>query len=186
MQVQATFWAAAHANIMAFQEILSLIRDADWMRFRRHAIRVASIEFDWETAKSSPSAQGIAFLCLHHRFGTAFTPNVRRIQWTVSSDNDGLLMMPFISERLEDLQLEIQLPSKQTTELFLSLVHRTLTLKSLGVTSWNSPSHIADSFSRWIKTCLELEKVHVPREWNTLAIVDAFGCLQKLVEFGIQ
>lgn len=185
MQVQATFWAAAHTNIMAFQEVLSLIRDADWMRFRRHAIRVASIESDWDIANSSPSAQGIAFLCLHHRFGTTFTPNVQRIQWTVTSENDGLLMMPFISERLEDLQLDIHLPLKETTELFLSMVHRTLTLKTLGVKARHYPSDIADSFSRWIQTCLELEKAHVPRNWDTLAIVDAFGCLPKLVEFGL-
>ncbi|KAG9045734.1 hypothetical protein FS837_005756 [Tulasnella sp. UAMH 9824] len=186
MQVLATFWAAAHADIMACQEILNLIRDADWMRFRRHAIRVSSIEFNEEAAESFPSAHGIAFLCLHHRFGTTFTPNVRRIQWTVSSKTGALLMMPFISERLEDLQLDLQTWARETEELFLSLVHRTLTLKTLSVKSWNPPSNIADSFCRWIQTCFELEKAHLPRDWHTLAIINAFGCLPKLVEFGLE
>lgn len=134
---------------------------------------------------SPPSPQGIAFLCLHHRFGTAFTPNVRRIRWAASTKNSALLMMPFISERLEDVQLEIDLDSEETDEFFICLLHRTPTQRTvhqIGRLTWE----IVETFSQWIQTCPDLEEVHIHRKWQNSRVVDAFRYLPRLVEFGLE
>lgn len=135
---------------------------------------------------SPPSAQGIAFLGLHHRFGTAFTPNVRRIRWAVTTKNSALLMMLFISERLDDLKLEIDLDSEETEDFFICLLHRIPTLKKLHIESDVSPTDIVEPFSQWIQTCPDLEEVHIPRKWQNSSVVDAFRYLPRLVEFGLQ
>ncbi|KAG8945171.1 hypothetical protein FRC04_001150 [Tulasnella sp. 424] len=165
--------------------IFQLLRDADWSRFREYAVRVVSIEFDENmSATSLPSGQGIAVLCFHHRFGNCLTPNVRRIKWRTTSKQCVKLMMPFISERLEELKLEFD--QWEAEESFLYLAHRTPSLKKLYIASEESPSNLSTSFSRWVQTCVGLEEVQLPRGWHTSTILAAFGSLPNLFEFGMQ
>ncbi|KAG8964844.1 hypothetical protein FRC00_000879 [Tulasnella sp. 408] len=94
-------------------------------------------------------------------------------------------MIPFTSQRLGDLELEIQPDPMEAPDIFLGLAHRTPTLKRLSIKSKESPHDISYSLSRWIETCSGLEKAHIPRRWQTLDVVTAFGSLPNLLEFGI-
>lgn len=94
-------------------------------------------------------------------------------------------MIPFTSQRLEDLRLEIKLDSTEQPDIFLGLAHRTPTLKRLSIKSKQPPDYISYPLSQWIRTCLDLEKAYLPRRWQTSTIVTAFGSLPNLLEFGI-
>lgn len=145
---------------------------------------MVSIEFDEHMfAKPLPSGEGIAILCFHHRYGNCLTPNVRRIKWGTTSKRCVTLMMPFISESLEELKLEFDWEAEES---FLYLAHRTPSLKRLHITSEESLSNLSTSFCRWIQTCVGLEEVHIPRGWHTPTTLAAFESLPNLFEFGIQ
>lgn len=168
------------------QETLYFLRDADWPRFRQYAARVKSIAYHEIAVKvSPPSKEGIALICLYYPYGNCLTPNVRKLRWTLSYSATITPMMPFMSQCLGELRLEIRLTSTETQDLFLGLTHRTLTLKRLSIESEASPEDISSSLSRWIRTCLDLEKAYIPRRWQTSTIVTAFGSLPNLLEFGI-
>ncbi|KAG8972755.1 hypothetical protein FRC05_009585 [Tulasnella sp. 425] len=168
-------------------ETLERIQDADWPRFRKYATRVVFINFyEYPSARPLPSKAGIAFLCFHHRFGTCFTPNVRKIRWTMNSKKGATLMMPFISAKLEELTMETYGRFGCAKESFPCLVHRTPTLKKLYIDSKELPPDVSASFTRWIRTCDGLEVVHIPPPWHTSTIVAAFASLPNLIEFGHQ
>ncbi|KAG8915897.1 hypothetical protein FRC00_008438 [Tulasnella sp. 408] len=167
-------------------DTLERLRTADWPRFRQYATRVKSIEYDENAAyPSHPSKEEIAFMCLHHPYGNCLAPNVRMLRWQLSGETTITRMIPFASQRLEDLRLEIQLDSTEPPDIFLGLAHRTPTLKRLSIKSKEPPHHMSYSLSRWIETCPGLEKVHIPRRWQISDVVIAFGSLPNLLEFGI-
>ncbi|KAG8972757.1 hypothetical protein FRC05_009587 [Tulasnella sp. 425] len=163
------------------------IRDIDWSRFRQYSIHVKSITFnDKMETVNLPWREGTAFLCQHHPFGNCLTPRLRRLRWIIGIEQTAAPIMPFISNRLEELRLEIHLSQFETSDFFLALTHRTPTLKKLSVKSEVWPPSVASSFSGWIETCLGLEEVRIPQRWHTATVLSAFETLPKLSEFGIE
>lgn len=80
-----------------------------WDRFRLYADRVRSPEFDQSMPhQSDPETPGLdslvfAVLSLHHPFGTAFLPGLRKLSW--ATDRSVLSMLPFLSTKLKEPQL---------------------------------------------------------------------------------
>ncbi|KAG9045732.1 hypothetical protein FS837_005754 [Tulasnella sp. UAMH 9824] len=173
-------------DVLYQDEMLELLRAADWRRFRQYATRVRSIEYDESAAHvSPPSREAIAFICLHHPYGNCLTPNLRMLRWKILGSSTVTRMLPFTSQRLEELVLDIELDSMQSADIFQGLAHRTLPLKRLSIISTDPPQDMSDSLTSWIETCTGLEKAHIPRRWQISNIVTAFGSLPNLLEFGI-
>ncbi|KAG8964847.1 hypothetical protein FRC00_000882 [Tulasnella sp. 408] len=169
------------------EKTLGLLQGADWPRFRQYASRVRFIIMEKNFIKlSRTSNQGLAFIHLQHPFGSCLTPNVRRLRWNPAREAKIAPMIPFISQQLEELRLDILMASPDIREAFLSLAHRTPNLKKLSIESSSSLSDVSSSFSRWIQTCFSLEKAHIPRRWQISSVIAAFGSLPNLFEFGIK
>ncbi|KAG8901793.1 hypothetical protein FRC01_009743, partial [Tulasnella sp. 417] len=182
-----SFYAKYNYGALEYQQASNLLPDVDWPRFQQYSTRVKSITFDESAVKiGPPSREGISFLILHHPYGNCLTPNLQNLRWTLSNSATITAMLPFISQRLEYLRMDIQLESMETQEVFFGLTHRTPALKRLSIESEASPSDISPSFSGWIRTCIGLEKAHIPRRWQTSSVVTAFGSLPNLVEFGLE
>ncbi|KAG8916782.1 hypothetical protein FRC01_002873 [Tulasnella sp. 417] len=172
-------------NSSKFKKLNDVLGKADWDRFRAYAKRIRSLAFDETVAyRSDPDTPNldptvIAVLSLHHPFGAAFLPHLRKLSWT--TDGSALSMLPFLSGELTELYLEMstQIPSK-ANEVFKAIVHRTPSLVTFSLEARVRDINIDISLARWLETTTKLKDLSFPPYYLTPDLIRALGSLPKL------
>ncbi|KAG8944660.1 hypothetical protein FRC04_001624 [Tulasnella sp. 424] len=172
-------------NFVSLGGLNSDLAEADWTRFHSYAKRVRSLEFD-ETLRyrSDPDTPDlnfavIAVLCLHHPFGPALLPRLRKLRWT--TEGSAISMLPFLSSELKELYLEMSTVTVSTiNEVFNATIGRTPNLAIFHLEATVSGVTIETALARWLQATPNLEEISLPRHYLTPSLVRVMGSLPRL------
>ncbi|KAG9034308.1 hypothetical protein FS837_002239 [Tulasnella sp. UAMH 9824] len=194
-----TTWASALIRwseslaywIRLLQEFDGNVADTDWVRLRRYACRVRSLEFDendtiYEEEESFIAPWSIQALALVHPFGPSLLPNLRKLSWCCTRDDTVLSILPFTSSSLSTLELEIEkdVSEEDIQRLLRSLTYRASTLEHFKLSTRCPVTSINESLAQCLNSKLNLRTVKLPQYFHTPEILASLGSLRGLEELG--
>ncbi|KAG8871135.1 hypothetical protein FRB97_008972 [Tulasnella sp. 331] len=152
-------------------------KDVNWDRFNSYAERVRSIA--WNDEKGTLSQQIFAQIFVHRPHTHPLLPNLKTIEWTASSEDTAMKMLPLASKSLK-LRIKHACPAESLATGLKGLDDRRVRFESLDIEAWFGAGEIKRTLASYLRDQWELKVVGLPQYYGTRDIVTALGSLPKL------
>lgn len=159
--------------------ISSALADTEWPRFRSYANRVRFLHISsLSLAEPTLDASLIGAIYLYHPYGPSLLPRLKGLRWYTSCT--ALLLIPFLSEDLVHLDLQLYGAEARTKESISALQHRSLKLKTFRLDTRTTGTASETALALWLKKMETLESLELPPYYFTERVLTAIRTFPRL------
>ncbi|KAG8907865.1 hypothetical protein FRC01_007546 [Tulasnella sp. 417] len=172
-----------------YKKLADALGDTDWDRFHSYGKRVRSLKFDERlTYRNDLDTPDLDFtvmgvVCLRHPFGGVLLPNLRKLHWISDAEGSALAILPFLSGELGQLDLQMSTYATSTAnDVLKAIAERAPTLVTFSLGTKLPKVFVEKALMGLLQTTGSLEKILLPPDYLTPALIQILGSLPKLKE----